>query len=116
MAEPLACVPSAKLGKARRIEDAGGRYIEFCKSTFPNELDLRGWRIVVDCAHGAGYHVAPCVFHELGAEVIAVGAAPDGVNINARCGRDASRRTSPPRWSSTRRTSASRWTGTAIAW
>ena len=82
MAEPLACVPSAQLGKAHRIEDAGGRYIEFCKSTFPNELDLRGWRIVVDCAHGAGYHVAPCVFHELGAEVIAVGAAPDGVNIN----------------------------------
>jgi phosphoglucosamine mutase len=82
MAEPIACVPSAQLGKAHRIEDAGGRYIEFCKSTFPNELDLRGWRIVVDCAHGAGYHVAPCVFHELGAEVIAVGAAPDGVNIN----------------------------------
>jgi phosphoglucosamine mutase len=82
MAQPLACVPSAQLGKAYRVEDAGGRYIEFCKSTFPNELDLRGWRIVVDCANGAGYHVAPCVFHELGAEVIAVGDKPDGININ----------------------------------
>jgi phosphoglucosamine mutase len=86
MAEPLACVASAKLGKARRVEDAGGRYVEFCKSTFPNELDLRGFRIVVDCAHGAGYQVAPAVFHELGAEVIAVGAAPDGFNINAGVG------------------------------
>jgi phosphoglucosamine mutase len=83
---PLACVPSADLGKARRIEDAAGRYIEFCKSTFPNELDLKGWRIVVDCAHGAGYHVAPPVFHELGAEVIAVGAEPNGTNINAGVG------------------------------
>jgi phosphoglucosamine mutase len=62
MAEPLVCVPSADLGKARRIEDAAGRYIEFCKSTFPNERDLKGRRIVVDCAHGAGYHVAPPVF------------------------------------------------------
>jgi phosphoglucosamine mutase len=86
MAEPLACAPSAKLGKARRVEDAGGRYVEFCKSTFPNELDLRGFRIVVDCAHGAGYQVAPAVFHELGAEVIAVGATPDGFNINAGVG------------------------------
>ena len=83
---PLACVPSADLGKARRIEDAAGRYIEFCKSTFPNELDLKGWRIVVDCAHGAGYHVAPPVFHELGAEVIAIGAEPNGTNINAGVG------------------------------
>jgi phosphoglucosamine mutase len=83
---PLACVPSVDLGKARRIEDAAGRYIEFCKSTFPNELDLKGWRIVVDCAHGAGYHVAPPVFHELGAEVIAVGAEPNGTNINAGVG------------------------------
>ena len=82
MREPLACVPSAALGKARRIEDAGGRYIEFCKSTFPTELDLKGWRIVVDCAHGAGYHVAPPVFHELGADVIAIGAEPNGLNIN----------------------------------
>src|SRR5512141_3179594 len=74
MAEPLACVASADLGKARRIDDAAGRYIEFCKSTFPNERDLKGWRIVVDCAHGGAYHVAPPVFPELGAEVIAIGA------------------------------------------
>jgi len=83
---PVACVTSAQLGKARRIDDAAGRYIEFCKGTFPSELDLRGMRIVVDCAHGAGYHVAPPVFHELGAEVIAVGVAPDGININAGVG------------------------------
>jgi len=82
MRQPLSCVPSADLGKARRIEDAGGRYIEFCKSTFPTELDLKGWRIVVDCAHGAGYNVAPPVFHELGADVIAIGAEPNGLNIN----------------------------------
>jgi len=82
MMQPLTCVPSAQLGKARRIDDAGGRYIEFCKSTFPTELDLKGWRIVVDCAHGAGYHVAPPVFHELGADVIAIGAEPNGTNIN----------------------------------
>jgi phosphoglucosamine mutase len=82
MARPLDCVPSADLGKARRIEDAGGRYIEFCKSTFPSDLDLKGWRIVVDCAHGAGYHVAPPVFHELGADVVAIGAEPNGLNIN----------------------------------
>jgi phosphoglucosamine mutase len=86
MTLPLACVASAQLGKARRIDDAAGRYIEFCKGTFPSELDLRGFRIVVDCAHGAGYHVAPPVFHELGADVIAVGTAPDGVNINAGVG------------------------------
>ena len=86
MEQPLACVPSAQLGKARRIEDAGGRYIEFCKSTFPSELDLKGWRIVVDCAHGAAYHVAPPVFHELGADVIAIGAEPNGLNINEGVG------------------------------
>jgi phosphoglucosamine mutase len=86
MESPLTCVKSAELGKARRIDDAAGRYIEFCKGTFPSELDLRGMRIVVDCAHGAGYHVAPPVFHELGADVIAVGAAPDGININAGVG------------------------------
>jgi len=86
MDEPIACVPSVELGKARRIDDAAGRYIEFCKSTFPSELNLRGFRIVVDCAHGAGYHVAPCVFHELGAEVISVGVEPDGININAGVG------------------------------
>ncbi len=79
-------VPSRELGRARRIDDAAARYIEFCKSSFPNDLDLRGLRIVVDCAHGATYHVAPHVFHELGAEVIAIGAEPDGLNINAECG------------------------------
>ena len=79
---PLACASSANLGKARRMEDAAGRYIEFCKSTFPTRLDLKGMRIVVDSAHGAGYHIAPCVFHELGAEVISIGARPDGFNIN----------------------------------
>ena len=86
MGEPLSCVSSAELGKARRVNDAAGRYIEFCKATFPNELDLKGLKLVVDCAHGAGYHVAPPVFHELGAEVIAVGDDPDGVNINAGVG------------------------------
>jgi phosphoglucosamine mutase len=80
--EPMGCKDSAYLGRARRVDDAGGRYIEFCKSTFPNELDLRGLRVAVDCAHGACYHVAPAVFHELGAEVVAVGAAPNGMNIN----------------------------------
>lgn len=80
--QPLRVMPSARLGRARRINDAAGRYIEFCKSTFPNALDLRGFRIIVDCAHGATYHVAPEVFHELGAEVIAIGNQPDGLNIN----------------------------------
>ncbi len=73
---------SASLGKTRRLEDAAGRYIEFCKSTFPNALTLKGLRIVVDAAHGAAYHIAPMVFHELGAEVVAIGCAPDGLNIN----------------------------------
>jgi phosphoglucosamine mutase len=82
MDRPQSCVQSKDLGRARRLDDAGGRYVEFCKSTFPNELDLRGMKIVVDCAHGAAYHVAPEVFHELGAEVVAIGAAPDGLNIN----------------------------------
>ena len=79
---PLVCAGSAKLGKARRMEDAAGRYIEFCKSTFPTRLDLKGMRIVVDSANGAAYHIAPCVFHELGAEVVSIGANPDGFNIN----------------------------------
>jgi len=73
---------SANLGKTRRLEDAAGRYIEFCKSTFANDLTLKGMRIVVDAAHGAAYHIAPKVFHELGAEVVAIGCAPDGLNIN----------------------------------
>lgn len=84
--EPMQVMESAKLGKARRIDDAAGRYIEFCKSTFPNHLDLRGLKIVLDCAHGATYHVAPPVFHELGAEVIAIGNKPDGLNINEQVG------------------------------
>ncbi len=84
--QPMPVQPSAQLGKARRINDAPGRYIEFCKSTFPNALDLRGLNIVVDCAHGATYHIAPHVLHELGAEVISIGAQPDGMNINHECG------------------------------
>ena len=87
--EPIVCAASADLGRARRINDAAGRYIEFCKSTFPNDSDLRGLRIVVDCAHGAAYHIAPHVLHELGAEVIAIGATPDGLNINAGVGATA---------------------------
>ena len=79
---PLETMPSAQLGKARRIDDAAGRYIEFCKSTFPNDLDLRGVRLVVDCAHGATYHIAAHVFHELGADVTSIGNQPDGLNIN----------------------------------
>jgi phosphoglucosamine mutase len=82
----LVCVESADLGKASRMNDAAGRYIEFCKSTFPNNLNLAGLKIVVDCANGATYHIAPSVFTELGAEVIAMGVAPDGVNINAEVG------------------------------
>jgi phosphoglucosamine mutase len=86
---PMGCVPSDKLGRATRLRDAGGRYIEFCKSTFPNELDLRGLKIVVDCANGAAYDIAPHVFHELGAEVVSIGAKPDGFNINAGVGATA---------------------------
>ena len=85
----MACVSSEKLGRAKRLDDARGRYIEFCKSTFPNELDLRGMKLVVDCAHGAAYHIAPDVFHELGAEVIAIGNQPNGFNINDGCGATA---------------------------
>jgi len=87
--QPMLCMDSAKLGRARRINDAGGRYIEFCKSTFPNELDLRGLKIALDCAHGAAYLVAPAVFHELGAEVVAVGVSPNGMNINDGVGATA---------------------------
>ncbi len=77
---------SASLGKARRLDDAAGRYIEFCKSTFGNDLTLKGMKIVVDGAHGAAYHIAPKVFHELGAEVFTIGCSPDGLNINQGCG------------------------------
>ncbi|WP_435276747.1 phosphoglucosamine mutase [Psychrobium sp. nBUS_13] len=78
----MGCVESEHLGKASRINDAAGRYIEFCKSNFPNNLSLEGLKLVVDCAHGATYHIAPAVFSELGAEVIPIGCKPDGLNIN----------------------------------
>jgi len=84
--EPPVWADSARLGKARRLDDAAGRYIEFCKSSFANDLTLKGVRIVVDAAHGAAYHIAPKVFHELGAEVIAIGCQPDGLNINQGVG------------------------------
>jgi hypothetical protein len=84
--QPMDCVESAELGKARRINDAAGRYIEFCKSTFPAHLGLDGYKIVVDCANGATYHIAPNVLRELGAEVIEIGATPNGININEKCG------------------------------
>lgn len=87
--QAMGCVAPEKLGKVQRINDAQGRYIEFCKSTFPNDLDLRGLRIVVDAAHGAGYHIAPHVLHELGAEVISIGVSPNGMNINDHVGATA---------------------------
>ncbi len=87
--QPMTCMASVGLGKARRVDDAAGRYIEFCKSTFPNDLDLRGLKIVVDSAHGAAYHVAPSVFHELGAEIVGVGDTPNGLNINQDVGATA---------------------------
>ncbi|WP_136486187.1 phosphoglucosamine mutase [Vibrio sp. H11] len=82
----IECVESVELGKASRLVDAAGRYIEFCKSTFPTKLSLAGLKIVVDCAHGATYHIAPSVFRELGADVIAMGVEPDGLNINDQVG------------------------------
>jgi phosphoglucosamine mutase len=84
--EPPVWVSSAELGKAKRLDDAAGRYIEFCKSTFSNEFSLKGMKIVVDAAHGAAYQIAPKVFHELGADVIAIGCSPDGLNINKDVG------------------------------
>jgi len=87
--QPMECVSSEKLGRANRLRDAQGRYIEFCKGSFPNELDLRGMKIVVDSAHGAAYAIASHVYHELGAEVISIGATPDGFNINAGFGATA---------------------------
>ncbi|ASQ44849.1 phosphoglucosamine mutase [Legionella clemsonensis] len=89
MDKPLEIVPSAHLGKAARINDAAGRYIEFCKSTISSLTRLTGLKIVVDCAHGATYHIAPNVFNELGADVLAIGNKPDGFNINASCGSTA---------------------------
>lgn len=87
--QPMGCATSRNIGKVRRVNDAAGRYIEFCKSTFPSNLSLKGLKLVVDCAHGAGYHVAPPVFHELGAEVVEIGAQPDGFNINDGVGATA---------------------------
>ena len=87
--EPMNCVDSAHLGKAKRLDDAAGRYIEFCKSTFPNHLSLHGLKLVVDCAHGAAYHIAPHVFHELGAEAVSIGVQPNGKNINDGVGATA---------------------------
>jgi phosphoglucosamine mutase len=84
--QPMNCVPSDQLGKAVRIEDAAGRYIEFCKSTIPSDLTFKGLKIVVDCANGATYHIAPNVFHELGAEVVEISVDPNGLNINEHCG------------------------------
>jgi phosphoglucosamine mutase len=84
--QPPQWAGSATLGKARRLEDARGRYIEFCKSTVPHSLSLRGVKVVIDAAHGAAYHVAPDVFHELGAAVVTIGCSPDGMNINAGFG------------------------------
>jgi len=89
MEKPMTIVDSATLGKAARVEDAAGRYIEFCKSTIPLSMELQGLKIVVDCAHGAGYFVGPRVYKELGAEVIAVGNQPDGININSGVGSTA---------------------------
>ena len=86
---PPKWVSSAELGRARRLTDAGGRYIEFCKSTVPHSLSLKGMKIVIDAAHGAGYHVAPDVFHELGANVVRIGCNPDGLNINQGVGATA---------------------------
>lgn len=82
----MVCVDSARLGKAERVVDAAGRYIEFCKSTVPLGFSLRGMKVVVDCAHGATYHIAPHVYEELGATVITIGTDPDGININEGCG------------------------------
>ncbi len=86
LAEEPVWADSASLGKTRRLEDAAGRYIEFCKSTYASDLTLRGLKIVVDAAHGAAYQIAPMVFHELGAEVVAIGCSPDGLNINHEVG------------------------------
>ena len=86
LAESPQWADSAQLGKARRLDDASGRYVEFCKNSFSHELSLKGLKIVVDAAHGAAYHVAPDVFHELGAETVCIACKPDGFNINAGFG------------------------------
>ncbi|CBJ79514.1 phosphoglucosamine mutase [Xenorhabdus bovienii str. Jollieti] len=86
MEKPLTCVESAELGRANRIVDAAGRYIEFCKGTFPSEQSLNGLKVVLDCANGATYHIAPNVLRELGANVVTIGCEPNGININEECG------------------------------
>lgn len=86
LGQGISTVPSEQLGKVKRVDDARGRYIEFCKNTFPAGMDLRGFKIVVDCANGATYHIAPYVLEELGAEVVPIAVEPDGININAGCG------------------------------
>jgi phosphoglucosamine mutase len=93
MKEKMTCVESDRLGKATRINDAAGRYIEYCKGTFPSDLSLSGLKIVVDCAHGATYHIAPDVLRELGANVVEIGTAPDGLNINHKVGATSLRAT-----------------------
>jgi phosphoglucosamine mutase len=89
--KPMVCVESDKLGKVTRVNDAAGRYIEYCKGTFPSELSLKGLKIVVDCAHGATYHIAPNVLSELGADVIEIGTSPNGTNINHQVGATSMR-------------------------
>jgi phosphoglucosamine mutase len=89
--KPMVCVESNKLGKVTRINDAAGRYIEYCKGTFPSELSLKGLKVVVDCAHGATYHIAPDVLSELGADVIEIGTSPNGTNINHQVGATSMR-------------------------
>ena len=90
--EPMVTTSSADLGKVTRIDDAQGRYIEFCKSTIPSSFNLNGMKVVLDCAHGATYHVAPSVFRELGADVVTVGTEPDGLNINEEVGSTSPRK------------------------
>jgi phosphoglucosamine mutase len=115
LAEPPQWVDSATLGRARRLEDAAGRYIEFCKSTFVSHLSLRGMKIVVDAANGAAYQIAPNVFHELGADVIAVGCAPDGLNINDGVGATHPAALGAVPCANMGPITASRWTATPIA-
>ncbi len=107
--KPFTTVSSEKMGKATRVEDCAGRYIEFCKGTIPFEISLRGLKIVVDCANGATYRVAPAVMQELGAKVVSIGVEPNGLNINAACGS-----TSPEflRKAVLERTSVLPWMGT----
>ena len=106
---------SEAIGKVQRVEDARGRYIEFCKATVDRGLRLSGFKIVLDCAHGATYDVAPGVFAELGADVIVIGADPDGLNINADCGSTHPERLRERGAGAQVQTSVSRSTATAIA-